>query len=66
MKVPRWSAVRDDKGRIMIAICHNSDVGDAWEFADVPYYPEAMTRLACQGAVEVLAGRTPANLVTSQ
>jgi hypothetical protein len=36
----RWSAVRDDKGRIVIAICHNSDVGDAWEWADSPQYPE--------------------------
>ena len=24
----------------------NVDVGDAWEFADVPYYPEKMTALA--------------------
>jgi len=37
---PRWSAVRDDKGRILVAICHNSDVGDAWEWADSPQYPE--------------------------
>lgn len=38
---PRWSAVRDKDGRILIAICHNSDVGDAWEWADSPHYPEA-------------------------
>ena len=31
---PKWRAIRDDKGRIMVAICHNSDVGDAWEWAD--------------------------------
>ena len=37
---PRWLGVRDDKGRIVIAICHNSDVGDAWEWADSPRYPE--------------------------
>jgi len=24
----------------MIAICFNMDVGDAWEFADDPNYPE--------------------------
>src|SRR5580704_2705774 len=30
--VPQWRAIRDDKGRIMVAICHNSDVGDAWEW----------------------------------
>lgn len=37
---PRWSAIRDDRGRIIVAICHNSDVGDAWEWADSPNYPE--------------------------
>jgi hypothetical protein len=24
----------------MVAICQNSDVGDAWEWADSPDYPE--------------------------
>jgi hypothetical protein len=38
--VPKWRAIRDDQGRIMVAICHNSDVGDAWEWADSPAYPE--------------------------
>jgi Domain of unknown function (DUF4159) len=46
MTVPKWRAIRDDKGRIMIAICHNSDVGDAWEWADSPRYPERQTSLA--------------------
>ena len=30
----------------MVAICHNSDVGDAWEWADSPNYPERETSLA--------------------
>jgi hypothetical protein len=38
--VPHWRGVLDDKGRVMIAICFNMDVGDAWEFADDPDYPE--------------------------
>jgi len=38
--VPHWRAVLDDKDRVMIAICHNMDVGDALEFADDPNYPE--------------------------
>jgi hypothetical protein len=37
---PRWRAIRDDRGRILVAICHNSDVGDAWEWADSAEYPE--------------------------
>jgi len=46
MVVPKWRAIRDDKGRIIVAICHNSDVGDAWEWADSPHYPEQETSLA--------------------
>ena len=43
---PAWRAIYDDKDRMVVAINFNTDVGDAWEFADVPYYPEAMTTLA--------------------
>ena len=37
---PHWWGVRDDHGRVVLAICQNSDVGDAWEWADNPRYPE--------------------------
>ncbi len=37
---PKWRAVRDAKGRIVLGICHNMDQGDAWEWADSPNYPE--------------------------
>ncbi len=43
---PAWRAMHDDKNRLVVAINFNTDVGDAWEFADVPYYPEPMTALA--------------------
>jgi Domain of unknown function (DUF4159) len=43
---PAWRAMYDDKSRMVVAVNFNTDVGDAWEFADVPYYPEAMTTLA--------------------
>ena len=43
---PEWRAVRDDNGRVMVAICHNMDLGDAWEWADLPEYPERFTSLA--------------------
>jgi hypothetical protein len=46
MVSPKWRGIRDDKGRIIVAICHNSDVGDAWEWADSPHYPERETSLA--------------------
>lgn len=38
--VPHWRGVLDEKGRMVIAVCFNMDVGDAWEFADDPAYPE--------------------------
>jgi len=38
--VPHWRAIRDSRGRMIIAICFNMDVGDGWEFADDPRYPE--------------------------
>jgi hypothetical protein len=43
---PRWAAVFDDKGRIVAAICHNMDLGDAVERSDEPTYPEKFASLA--------------------
>ncbi|HKV04816.1 MAG TPA: DUF4159 domain-containing protein [Candidatus Acidoferrales bacterium] len=44
--VPKWRAIRDDKGRVMVAICHNMHLGDAWEWADTAEYPENFASLA--------------------
>lgn len=41
-----WRAIYDDKGRVMVAISYNSDLGDAWEWADDPYYPEKFSGFA--------------------
>jgi hypothetical protein len=41
-----WRAVYDDKGRIIVAICHNMDLGDAWEWSDDPRYSEKWAGLA--------------------
>ncbi len=38
--VPHWRAIRDSRGRMIVAITFNMDIGDGWEFADDPYYPE--------------------------
>ena len=43
---PHWRGVYDDDGRLMVAINFNMDIGDAWEHADWPDYPENMTALA--------------------
>ncbi len=29
--VPHYRSITDDKGRIMVFICHNTDLGDGWE-----------------------------------
>jgi hypothetical protein len=43
---PHWRAIRDDDGRIMVAICYNMHIGDAWEHADDPRYPERFSSFA--------------------
>jgi hypothetical protein len=37
---PHWRAIRDDDGRIMVAMTFNNDLGDSWQLADDPRYPE--------------------------
>jgi len=46
-----WRGIYDDKGRLMVAICHNMDLGDAWEWSDDPRYPEEFADLAYRIAV---------------
>lgn len=43
---PRWRGIYDDKNRLVVAICYNMDLGDAWEWADIPEYPEQFAALA--------------------
>jgi hypothetical protein len=49
-----WRAVMDDRGRIQVAICHNMDLGDAWEWADLPQYPEKFTSEAYRIGINYL------------
>ena len=41
----RWRGIYDDKGRVMVAMTFQSDVGDSWEWADDPTYPEKFAAL---------------------
>ncbi len=43
--VAHWRGIYDDKGRVMVAISFNSDIGDSWEWADDPRYPEKYSAL---------------------
>jgi len=48
---PEYRGIYDDNGRLMVAINHNMDLGDAWEHADTPGYPQPMTAMAYRFAV---------------
>ncbi len=43
---PHWRGILDEEDRLIVAANYNMDVGDAWEHADMPEYPEPMTALA--------------------
>jgi hypothetical protein len=36
---PQILGIADDDGRLMVLITYNSDLGDAWEYLDLPCYP---------------------------
>ena len=44
-QVAHWQGIYDDHGRVMVAISFNSDIGDSWEWADDPHYPEKYSAL---------------------
>ena len=52
--VPHWRAIYDDNHRIMVAICHNMDLGDSWENADDPRYPEKFSALGIRIGINYL------------
>ena len=43
--VAHWRGIYDDHGRVMVAMSFNSDIGDSWEWADDPRYPEKYSAL---------------------
>jgi hypothetical protein len=49
-----WRGIYDDKGRIIVAISYNSDIGDAWEWADDPRYPAKFADLAIRLGVNYI------------
>ncbi len=51
---PAWRAMYDGKKRVVVAVNFNTDVGDAWEYADSPEYPEHMTSLAYRYGINYL------------
>ncbi|MEW5978096.1 MAG: DUF4159 domain-containing protein [Acidobacteriota bacterium] len=43
---PHFRGIFDETGRLMVMVNFNSDLGDAWEWADSPYYPEKYSTTA--------------------
>lgn len=50
----RWRGIFDDKGRIMVAMTYESDIGDSWEFADDPTYAERFSALGIRIGVNYI------------
>jgi len=53
-KGAHWRGIYDDKGRVMVAISYNSDIGDAWEWADDASYPERFSDQAIRLGVNYI------------
>lgn len=43
---PHFRGVFDGDGQLKVMVNFNSDLGDAWEWADVPFYPEKYSSAA--------------------
>ncbi len=52
--VPRVFGIFDDDGELMVVINWNTDLGDAWEWSEVPYYPIERSTFAYQLAVNFI------------
>ena len=52
--VARWRGIYDDKGHLMVAASFNSDIGDSWEWADSPDYPEQYSALGVRIGVNYI------------
>jgi hypothetical protein len=51
---PQWRGIYDDNGRLMVGMNYNQDVGDSWEEADTPEYPEPMTAQGYKFAINYI------------
>jgi hypothetical protein len=50
----KWRGIYDDRGRLMVAITYQSDVGDSWEWADAPTYPAEYAALGIRIGVNYI------------
>lgn len=52
--VPMTKGIHDENGRLMVVINWNTDLGDAWEHADNPYYPLKYSTYAYEMGVNMI------------
>ena len=52
--VPFVKGIEDDEGRLMVIINWNTDLGDAWEWAEQPDYPVPYSTFAFQMGVNMI------------
>ena len=50
----KWRGIYDEKGRVVVAVTFQSDVGDSWEWADAPTYPAASAALGIRIGVNYI------------
>lgn len=51
---PQVRGIFDDHGRLMVVINFNTDLGDAWEWAENPFYPLRFSTFAYQMGVNMI------------
>lgn len=53
---PHYKGIFDDKGRMMVVICHNTDLGDGWEEegVDPTYFKEYSERFAYPLGINII------------
>lgn len=52
--VPHCRGIFDENGRLMMVINWNTDLGDAWEWADLPGYPAKYSTYAYQMGINAI------------
>jgi len=52
--VPHVRGIFDEDGRLMVIINWNTDIGDAWEWAEHPYYPLRYSTYAIEITVNII------------
>ena len=52
--VPHVRGIFDEAGRLMVIINWNTDIGDAWEWAEHPYYPLKYSTYAIEITVNII------------